>query len=126
MSRIARTLVQEIGHEIAMPLARAYCRRFGLQCDTSSGIGTLWFGAFVRGALTAVVGLAPFGDDFFVSGIYTTGSEDERAAVKMLADRLSSLPNTLHGTIHVPDSRCYRVLRKQGWTLSPRAVGGLV
>jgi len=119
MSRTALKYVAEIGPELALPLARAYCTTWKIEHDPSAGEGMWWAGAFIRGALRAVLGLATLDDrTMIVSGVFTDGSEFADDARRMLLTRLSDLPCELIATLHLPTQRARRVLAKDGWRLS--------
>lgn len=117
--REARDYVAEIGTELALPLARAYCGRWKLAHDPESGEGMWWAGAFIDGGLRATMGLASLGPrGMLVTGIFTDGSDHEIAAAKMLVIRLRDLPCDLWGTLHLPSERYRRMFRKDGWLLN--------
>jgi hypothetical protein len=119
MARRAENFVCEIGSEIALPFARDYCRRWRVKHDPEAGEGMWWAGAFIKGNLRAVVGLACYGTfGMIVSGIFTDGSLESVGAAKMLAQRLAELPCDLFGTLHLPSQRARKLFRTSGWTLA--------
>jgi len=109
----------EIGPELALPLARDYCRRWSVTHDPEAGEGMWWAGAFFGGGLRAVMGLASLGSEgMLVSGIFTVDlTRESFAATKMLLQRLVEMPCDLYGTLHLPTQQARRAFRKQGWNL---------
>lgn len=115
MSRPASSYVSEIGPEVALPFVACACARRHIP-HNGGGEAMFWTGAFIRGQLRAVVGLASYGErGMIVSGIFSDGSVDEAKAVKMLAKRLSALPCDLIGTIILPNANEYRGMTRKGW-----------
>ena len=122
--REARDYVAEIGPELALPLARAYCDRWKLPYDPEAGEGMWWAGAFVADGLRAAMGLASLGEQgMIVSGIFTDGSLHDIVAARMLIVRLTELPCELWGTLHLPSERFRRMFRKDGWALQQGVIG---
>ena len=116
MARPARTFIAEIGPELALPVARAYCVRHAL-CY-SGGDDMWWSGAFILGTLRAVMGLSSLGPmGLLVSGIFHDESDEAFTACRMFVQRLTEMPCDLYGSLHLPTERERRVFRRNGWAL---------
>jgi hypothetical protein len=114
--------VAQIGPELALPLAHAYCRHFGLEFDPEAGERMFFVGAFVRSGLRAVCGLASLEGAFLVSGIFTDGSPYAPLGARMIGLQLASIPCALVGTLHLPAYEMRRLFRKDGWQLTQGVV----
>lgn len=114
-----RNYVAEVGSDIALPLARAYCTAWKIAHDPAAGEDMWWAGAFLNGSLRGVIGLASLGDaGLLVTGVFTDGSEHAARATKMLLSRLSDVPCEIMATLHLPTATARRAFAKHGWRLT--------
>jgi hypothetical protein len=116
VARPAKTFIAEIGPELAVPFAEDYCVRHEL--PFLPGDQTWWAGAFVSGALRAVMGVSSLGSmGMLISGVFHDDSDEAFTACRMFVERLTEMPCDLYGSLHLPTERARSIFRKKGWTL---------
>lgn len=100
--RLSGASVIEVDADVALPIARAYCREWRIEHDPEAGERMFWLGAVVRGMVVAVLGFGSLGEDgVLVTGVFTTGGAHERTGVRMLLRRLEDIPWRVFATLHL-------------------------